>query len=253
VVEPHQPYILYQAFLSIYTSQAIRLDIKVRVREKMLKKGLELLNSGPGDHDVDYVFKFLLIGESGVGKSSILLRFTDDTYSGRPVSTIGQDFKTKMLDVGGSKIEVQVWDTAGQERFRTITSSFFRNAHGILMVYDITDPRSFRRLKNWMSELRRYCPETSKKIIVGNKLDLAASRAVSIDEVKALANENNFQTLEVSAKTKYNVVKAFEMLAKEVKDDWRSIVAERRASLSKRERDSAGLLTEDEPGLGCCC
>lgn len=219
----------------------------------MLKKGLELLNSGPGDHDVDFVFKFLLIGESGVGKSSILLRFTDDVFSGRPVSTIGQDFKTKMLDIEGSRIEVQVWDTAGQERFRTITSSFFRNAHGIFMVYDVTDARSFRRLKNWMSELRRYCPQSSKKMIVGNKIDLAASRAVNLDEVKTLANENNFQYTEVSAKTKYNVVKAFETLAKEVKNDWRSIVAERRASLTAREQNSAALLAEDEPGLGCCC
>ena len=219
----------------------------------MLKKGLELLNSGPGDYDVDFVFKFLLIGESGVGKSSILLRFTDDVFSGRPVSTIGQDFKTKMLDIEGSRIEVQVWDTAGQERFRTITSSFFRNAHGIFMVYDVTDARSFRRLKNWMSELRRYCPQSSKKMIVGNKIDLAASRAVNLDEVKTLANENNFQYTEVSAKTKYNVVKAFETLAKEVKNDWRSIVAERRASLTAREQNSAALLAEDEPGLGCCC
>ena len=217
------------------------------------KKGLELLSKGPGDHDVDFVFKFLLIGESGVGKSSILLRFCDDVFSGRPVSTIGQDFKTKMLDVEGSRIECQVWDTAGQERFRTITSSFFRNAHGIFMVYDVTDARSFRRLKNWMSELRRYCPQTSKKIIIGNKIDLAPSRAVSIEEVKTLANENNFQYTEVSAKTKYNIVKAFETLAKEVKNDWRSIVAERRASLTAREQNSAALLAEDEPSFSCCC
>jgi GTPase SAR1 family protein len=104
-----------------------------------------------------------------------------------------------------------------------------------------------------MSELRRYCPQTSKKIIIGNKIDLAASRAVSVEEVKTLANENNFQYTEVSAKTKYNVVKAFETLAKEVKNDWRSIVAERRASLTAREQNSAALLAEDEPTFSCCC
>ena len=101
-----------------------------------------------GEEAYDYLFKLLLIGDSGVGKSSLLLRFSDDTYDTNFNSTIGVDFKIKTVDLDGKVVKLQIWDTAGQERFRTITCSYYRGAHGIIIVYDVTDTESFDNVKN---------------------------------------------------------------------------------------------------------
>ncbi|XP_040963177.1 GTP-binding protein YPTM2 isoform X2 [Gossypium hirsutum] len=113
--------------------------------------------------EYDYLFKLLLIGDSGVGKSCLLLRFADDSYLDSYISTIGVDF----------------WDTAGQERFRTITSSYYRGAHGIIIVYDVTDQESFNNVNQWLNEISRYGSENVNKLLVGNKSDLTAKKVVS--------------------------------------------------------------------------
>ncbi|WBY58514.1 ras-related protein Rab-1B [Plasmodium yoelii yoelii] len=104
----------------------------------------------------DSLFKILLIGDSGVGKSCLLLRFADDTYTDSYISTIGVDFKIKTIEIDDKIIKLQIWDTAGQERFRTITSSYYRGAQGIIIVYDVTDRDSFNNVKNWIIEIEKY-------------------------------------------------------------------------------------------------
>merc|ERR1711920_607246 len=137
--------------------------------------------------EYDYLFKLLLIGDSGVGKSCLLLRFADDTYTESYISTIGVDFKIRTLELDGKTCKLQIWDTAGQERFRTITSSYYRGAHGIIIVYDVTDKESFNNVKHWMQEIDKYAADGVNKLLIGNKCDLS-KKVVSFDEAKELAD-----------------------------------------------------------------
>lgn len=139
--------------------------------------------------EYDYLFKLLLIGDSGVGKSCLLLRFADDTYSESYISTIGVDFKIRTIEHDGKTIKLQIWDTAGQERFRTITSSYYRGAHGIIVVYDVTDQDSFDNVKQWLQEIERYASENVKKLLVGNKSDLTQKKQVDYTTAKEYADQ----------------------------------------------------------------
>lgn len=116
--------------------------------------------------EYDYLFKLLLIGDSGVGKSCLLLRFADDTYTQSYISTIGVDFKIRTLGIDDKTVKLQIWDTAGQERFRTITSSYYRGAHGIIIVYDVTDRESFTNVRHWIHEIDKYAADGVKKLLV---------------------------------------------------------------------------------------
>ncbi|CDJ56879.1 RAS small GTpase, putative [Eimeria maxima] len=167
--------------------------------------------------EYDFLFKLLLIGDSGVGKSCLLLRFADDTYTESYISTIGVDFKIRTIDLDGKTVKLQIWDTAGQERFRTITSSYYRGAHGIVVVYDVTDRESFSNVKNWMHEIERYATEGVSKLLVGNKSDLTAKKVVSYEEGKELADACNIRFIETSAKNAQNVEEAFHIMASEIK------------------------------------
>nr|KJB40969.1 hypothetical protein B456_007G085600 [Gossypium raimondii] len=152
--------------------------------------------------EYDYLFKLLLIGDSGVGKSCLLLRFADDSYVESYISTIGVDFKIRTVEQDGKSIKLQIWDTAGQERFRTITSSYYRGAHGII----------------WLSEIDRYASDNVNKLLVGNKCDLTANKVVSYETAKAFADEIGIPFLETSAKDATNVEQAFMAMAASVKD-----------------------------------
>ncbi|CAI7721008.1 Ras-like protein ORAB-1 [Plasmodium vivax India VII] len=166
----------------------------------------------------DSLFKILLIGDSGVGKSCLLLRFADDTYTDSYISTIGVDFKIKTIEIEDKIIKLQIWDTAGQERFRTITSSYYRGAQGIIIVYDVTDRDSFNNVKNWIIEIEKYASEDVQKVLIGNKIDLKNDRNVSYEEGKELADSCNIQFLETSAKIAHNVEQAFKTMAHEIKN-----------------------------------
>jgi len=172
--------------------------------------------------EYDYLFKLLLIGDSGVGKSCLLLRFADDTYTDSYISTIGVDFKIRTVDLDTKTIKLQIWDTAGQERFRTITSSYYRGAHGIIIVYDITDKESFDNVRQWLFEIDRYASENVCKLLVGNKSDLTNKRAVEYEQAKGFADELNVPFLETSAKNAANVEQAFLTMAAQIKNKMQS-------------------------------
>ena len=167
--------------------------------------------------EYDHLFKLLLIGDSGVGKSCLLLRFADDTYTESYISTIGVDFKIRNVEQDGKNIKLQIWDTAGQERFRTITSSYYRGAHGIIIVYDITDMESFNNVKTWLQEIEKFASDNVNKLLVGNKSDLTAQRQVDTQVAKEFADSLGIPFLETSAKTSTNVEQAFNKMTAEIK------------------------------------
>ncbi|KAH7113979.1 small GTPase superfamily [Dactylonectria estremocensis] len=157
--------------------------------------------------------KVLLIGEVSVGKSDILLRFNEDPYTPSPFGTIAVDFKIVNIEVDGKSIKLQIWDTAGQERFRTITSSYYRGAMGALLVYDVTDERSFQNISTWNAEIARNAGEGINKILIGNNSDLVESRVVLSERGQELANKLGIPFLEVSSKLNINIDQAFYSLA----------------------------------------
>jgi len=167
--------------------------------------------------EYDFLFKLLLIGDSGVGKSCLLLRFADDTYTESYISTIGVDFKIRTVELDGKTIKLQIWDTAGQERFRTITSSYYRGAHGIIVVYDVTDLDSFNNVKLWLHEIDRYASDNVNKLLVGNKSDLSSKRAVTFEQGKEFADSLGIEFVETSAKISTNVEKAFMAMSAQIK------------------------------------
>ncbi|XP_042194282.1 ras-related protein Rab-15 isoform X2 [Callorhinchus milii] len=130
----------------------------------------------------DVLFRLLLIGDSGVGKTCLLCRFTDNEFHASHISTIGVDFKMKTIEVDGIKVRIQIWDTAGQERYQTITKQYYRRAQGIFLVYDITSERSFQHIIKWASDVDEYAPEGVQKILVGNKADEDPRRQVGTEQ-----------------------------------------------------------------------
>jgi len=166
----------------------------------------------------DYFFKILLIGDSGVGKSCLLLRFADDSWTDSHISTIGVDFKIKTLNCDGKVIKLQIWDTAGQERFRTITSSYYRGAQGIILVFDCTDMESFNNVKQWLGEIDRYACENVNKLLVGNKTDLVQGRVVDKNVASEFAESMSIPYIETSAKNATGVEEAFMTMARAIKD-----------------------------------
>eukprot|EP00731_Ephydatia_muelleri_P027921 Em0019g794a len=170
------------------------------------------------DPDYDYLFKLLLIGTTGVGKSSLLLRFTDDTYTDTYITTIGVDFKIRTMSMDdGKTVKLQIWDTAGQERFKTITSSYYRGANGIIIVYDVTDQDSFTDIKMWLKEVEKYSSANVCKVLIGNKSDLTSKRVIDYKVGKEFADQLKMPFLETSARDSTNVEQAFLIMVGEIK------------------------------------
>lgn len=161
----------------------------------------------------DKTMKLLLVGDSGVGKSCLLLRFVDDKFNPSFITTIGIDFKIKTIELNGQRIKLQVWDTAGQERFRTITTAYYRGAMGIIIVYDACDENSFESVKKWYQTVNQHAKDDAQLFLVGNKCDDEESRQVSSKQGELLAQELGVPFLESSAKSGYNVSEVFYKLA----------------------------------------
>lgn len=167
----------------------------------------------------DLLFKLLLIGDSGVGKTSILFRFSDDAFTPTFISTIGIDFKIKTIELKGKKIKLQIWDTAGQERFHTITTSYYRGAMGIMLVYDITNSKSFDNIQKWLRNIDEHANEDVEKMILGNKCDMEDRRIISKERGEAVARQHGIRFMETSACSNINVEKAFLDLARAILDN----------------------------------
>jgi len=168
------------------------------------------------EDETDYLFKVVLVGDSGVGKSNLLSRFTRNDFNMDSKATIGVEFSTRALTVEDKNIKAQVWDTAGQEKFRAITSAYYRGAVGALLVYDITRQSTFDHLERWLNELRGHVAKNCVVMLVGNKCDLEPMRVISVEQGTEWAKKLNIQFLETSALDKTNVDQAFISLITDV-------------------------------------
>lgn len=168
------------------------------------------------ESNYDYLFKVVLIGDSGTGKSNLLSRFTRNEFSLESRSTIGVEFATRSINVDGKTVKAQIWDTAGQERYRAITSAYYRGAVGALLVYDIAKHSTYVNVSRWLKELRDHADSNIVVMLVGNKSDLRHLRAVPTEEAKAFAAENNLSFIETSALDASNVEQAFQNILTEI-------------------------------------
>ena len=203
------------------------------------------------DENYDFIFKVLLLGNSDVGKSSLLLRYVDSVWNDAFVPTIGVDFKVKTLTINEKKVKMQIWDTAGQERFRTVVSTYFRGAHGILLLYDVTNRDSFKNLESWLIEIEKNAKEKVLKILIGNKCDLTDDREIQSDEGKAFALRNGMEFMETSAKMNTNVTEAFETLGKlMIEFNSKSNTATQKKNENKNLKASSGMNLKTKKS--CC-
>ncbi|CAH8526581.1 unnamed protein product [Schistosoma guineensis] len=163
----------------------------------------------------DIHLKLLLIGDMNVGKSSLLFRYIDDGFSDTYMSTIGVDFKVKTVMIGNTRVKLQIWDTAGQERFRTITSTYYRGAHGIIIVYDVNDVKTFCNVEKWVKEAQTYADEGVARILVGNKNESEELKTVATCDAQRLAAKNSCLFIETSAKNDENVDQMFYIITRE--------------------------------------
>ena len=166
--------------------------------------------------ECDINLKILLLGDSSVGKTCFLLRFVEDSFTHNHISTIGVDYKIKLVNMNKQFIKLQIWDTAGQDRFRCITKNYFRGSDGIMLIYDITNQSSFNNIRNWISQIKDSLGEEARITLVGNKVDLESNRIVSTEDGMKLAKEHNFEFFEASAKENINIEEAFSNLSNEM-------------------------------------
>ncbi|KAG6762135.1 hypothetical protein POTOM_032620 [Populus tomentosa] len=215
--------------------------------------------------DYDYLIKLLLIGDSGVGKSCLLLRFSDGSFTTSFITTIGIDFKIRTIELDGKRIKLQIWDTAGQERFRTITTgkprvlmhelqlAYYRGAMGILLVYDVTDESSFNNIRNWIRNIEQHASDNVNKILVGNKADMDESkRAVPTSKGQALADEYGIKFFETSAKTNQNVEQVFFSIARDIKQRLSDTDTKAEPATSKIHLDQASGSGPAAQKSACC-
>jgi len=193
-----------------------------------------------GSQEYDYLYKIVLIGDSGVGKSNLLSRFTRNEFNIETKSTIGVEFATRSIQTDGKTIKAQIWDTAGQERYRAITSAYYRGAVGALLVYDISKQATFKNVERWLAELRENASSNIVVMLVGNKCDLKHLREVEKDAAKDFSEKNNLSFIETSALDATNVESAFHTILTEI---YRRTV---RPSVNSADKKAGGV-SESKP------
>ena len=186
----------------------------------------------------------MVIGESKVGKTSLIKRYTQDKFAGIYLTTVGVDFQDKVIQINDKKIRLQIWDTAGQERFRNIAKNYFHSSDGFLLVYDITDLNSLNSLNYWIEQIKANAPENTKSVLVGNKSDLEKERKVSKEEGEEFAKKHNIKFYESSAKEGFNVNEIFEYLANEIYTE---------VKLKGRDKSSSTVLKNEPKKKKKCC
>jgi small GTP-binding protein len=192
--------------------------------------------------------KVVLLGDTGVGKSSLVLRFVTKNFRPFSESTIGASFMSKLVMVNGAAVKFQIWDTAGQEKYRSLAPMYYRGAAAAILVYDVTSMQSFRKVKNWCKELQSYGPEDIVLVLAGNKVDLADQREVDAATAKRYADEIGALFLETSAKENTNVSQAFEDISTRLKPESRPDMLIDPDTGRRSER----LMASDERKSGCC-
>ncbi|XP_053220638.1 ras-related protein Rab-26 [Podarcis raffonei] len=194
----------------------------------------------------DVAFKVMLVGDSGVGKTCLLVRFKDGAFlAGSFISTVGIDFRNKVLNVDGVKVKLQIWDTAGQERFRSVTHAYYRDAHALLLLYDVTNRTSFDNIQAWLTEIHEYAKQDVVLMLLGNKVDSTQERVVKREDGEKLAKEYGVPFMETSAKSGLNVDLAFTAIAKELKHRSMKLPNEPRFKLHD-------YVKKEVKGAGCC-
>ncbi|XP_035681263.1 ras-related protein Rab-30-like [Branchiostoma floridae] len=201
--------------------------------------------------DYKFLFKIVLIGNAGVGKTCLVRRFTQGLFPPGQGATIGVDFMIKTVDVDGDKVKLQIWDTAGQERFRSITQSYYRSAHALILVYDVTSRESFDCLPEWLKEIEQYANQQVITVLVGNKIDLTSQREVPPETGLQFAQANNMAFLEASAKEAENVETVFMDLARELTKNARKYLLRNTETVDPNITEITGETTNISYG-GCC-
>ena len=186
----------------------------------------------------DQKIKIMILGETLVGKTAIITRYTKKVFGENYLTTVGIDFQNKQLNINGKKINVEIWDTAGQERFRNIAKTYFQSSDGFLLVYDITSKDSFNKLNDWYDQIKLSAPENSKCIIAGNKSDLEEKRQVKKEEGEKFASDNNLKFYETSAKDDKNINIVFELLSNEIVNDEKTIKRNKRSSQVLKKKNA---------------
>lgn len=205
----------------------------------------------------DHLFKILLIGDSGVGKTCIMCRYSHDAFSSNYVSTIGVDFIMKTIELNGQRIKLQIWDTAGQERFQAITASFYRGAMGIMLIYDVTNGQSFDNISRWLRNIDQNASEDVVRMIMGNKSDLAEARLISKEQAEKVAIHHAIPFMETSAKANINVAEAFREIALRILEKQTEKNQTQTSSSSPSSQTINAANKQNTPGFGAgyinCC
>ena len=202
--------------------------------------------------DDEVTLKFIILGDSGVGKTNLLLRYVGESFSENYIATLGIDFKMKNIIYNDLKIALQIWDTAGQERFRSITKSFLKGTDGIIFMYDISKKDSFLNLKNWIAEIDNSKLPDVKFVICGNKIDLEENREVTEEMKKKLSKEFETDIIEISAKKGIKIEEPFDMLINKIFNNMNKEQIFRRYANSFSEGSSLSSLNIEKKKKKCC-